>query len=216
MAVTLYRCSKCRGLFNTVFEPLKMCRDCKLNQTSGGTSRASLRTSEGVAENEDVRIVEPEGDSMGGGKASAAIGGPIGDAQSDLSNAINEVTYQAFMARGQQNFSGGSQIRSPFQYNTPDYKFKFYGWRQDGERAIGSLTSPAVGSKVYNPNTDTFWELGADGIVREYDGGGNFLGLPPLSEATSPSLVSPPKPEPESSPHDAILKPSRKLKFAAE
>lgn len=87
---------------------------------------------------------------MGGGKASAAIGGPIGDAQSDLSNAINDVTYQAFMARGQQNFSGGSQIRSTFLYAVPDdpeYKFT---------------------------------------------------------------------PEPESSPHDAILKPSRKLKFAAE
>ncbi len=41
MGVTLYRCQKCRGLFNAVFEPMKLCRDCKLNQFSGGTSKGA-------------------------------------------------------------------------------------------------------------------------------------------------------------------------------
>lgn len=157
---------------------------------------------------------------MGGGKASAAIGGPIGDAQSDLSNAINEVTYQAFMARGQQNFSGGSQIRSTFLYAVPDnpeYKFTFTA-TGPLDAINRSLRIPSDGRKIYDPNSNTFFYRNGDGLIVRCDGEGRIVQVITPQQQIAVSGISgpPPKPEPESSPHDAILKPSRKLKFAAE
>ena len=214
MAVTLYRCSKCRGLFNTVFEPLKMCRDCKLQQTSGGTSRASLRTLEMLDDDSEVTIVEPE-ETVGGGKAGQAIGGPIGDAQEVFAQqyAQNQASrLGGLMGSGQQGiYSGGSEIRNPFTYSVPDnpeYKFKF----------IEGMKVPANGQRVYDPNTDSFFYRDSSGLIVRCNGEGVILQVMPLQETIRVTGIDAPplKPEPESSPHDAILKPSRKMKFAAE
>lgn len=161
MAVTLYRCQKCRGLFNAVFEPNKWCRDCKLNQTSGGTSKSSLANTFTVLTGaEELTIIEPE-EAMSGSKSSA-IGGPIGDAQNVFAQQQAQQYQQGLQsAAGLQGLMGASgQTANPPQ----GYEFQFSGWRE----------------------------------------GKGYVEVPL------------PEPKPESSPHESILKPSRKLKFAAE
>jgi hypothetical protein len=162
MAVTLYRCSKCRGVFNSVWDTPsgRLCRDCKLQilgyQTQGGKPAV-----------EQVKIVE---DIMGGGKAGAAIGGNIGDAES----LFEQQAYQ----------------QSPQSLNVG-----LAGTDSD-ERNLAN--------EVY------FQQLQEDRLRKSQEYRFTFSGF----KDSPPRPVA--KPEPESSPHDAILKPSRKLKLAAE
>jgi hypothetical protein len=138
-----------------------------------------------------VKIVE---DSMGGSGLSGAIGKGQQDLtqqaiqlqQNTLANSLSDL-----MQDGTQIFSGGSQIRSPFQYASAE-------------------------GKIYDKERGTFWERQSDGTYVEYDGYGKALGIGTPKAVESLRVAPPPKPESESSPHDAILKPSRKLKLAAE
>jgi hypothetical protein len=169
---------------------------------------------------EQVKIIGDAEDSMGGGKAGQAIGQGYGNAQDLFSqqayqqgqkainlqlDALAQGGMQALMGTGAQTFSGGSEIRSPFMYGT-------------------------TAQRAYDVTTDTFVETMQDGTRYHYTGSGDCLAVVPpgmffqrdsvygmpMVVPVDPNSGTRMKPEPESSPHDAILKPSRKLKFAAE
>lgn len=211
MAVTLYRCQKCRGLFNAVFEPNKWCRDCKLNQTSGGTSKSSLANTFTVLTGaEELTIIEPE-EAMSGSKSSA-IGGPIGDAQNvfaqqqaaQYQQGLQNAASLMGLMGGQsslQNFSGGSEIRSPFIYSDSSFNVgdSFVG--DDGVRRVIASVRRLDDSRLMVIDS-----VGFIGIITAPIGTGDRAYAAPTRF----------EPKPESSPHESILKPSRKLKFAAE
>ena len=166
---------------------------------------------------------------MGGGKAGQAIGQPIGDAEevfAQQQNVANSLAYQqgqqnwAGQAQnllgavgGQQAFSGGSEIRSPFQWTSANIE------RLESLKPGNTFVSTDGVTRVIS-----IVQRLDDTRVMVTDSVGVFavINVPPSWTGTdekkfrSPIQYAPPKPEPESSPHDAILKPSRKLKFAAE
>jgi len=203
MAVTLYRCSKCRGVFNSVWDTAsgRLCRDCKL-QTLG------YQPEGGKPAGEQVKIVE---DIMGGGSLGAAIGGNIGDAQNvfeqrqkqvvELQQAALSNSLAGLMQSGATAaVSGGSEIRSPLQYADssirPGALFQF----RDGTIRTVTQVSRLDSERIMI--VDNLGEITVRDLALQF--------------ATAARVTPSPKPEPESSPHDAILKPSRKLKLAAE
>ena len=126
MAVTLYRCSKCRGVFNSVWDTAsgRLCRDCKL-QTLG------YQPEGGKPASEQVKIVE---DTMGGGKAGAAIGGNIRDTKGLFEQQGYQQSPQILigglsgMAGGQQNVSSDlyvQQLQAERFQQAQGYRFVF-------------------------------------------------------------------------------------------
>ena len=96
MAVTLYRCSKCRGLFNSVFEPNKLCRDCKLQQ-SGFQSQGGRG---------EVTVVEPEKPMGGGGIVQQQVNAFSSEQEKYPGAFLQNVGMSGgFNQQGQQNFS---------------------------------------------------------------------------------------------------------------
>jgi len=183
MAVTLYRCSKCRGVFNSVFDTFggRLCRDCKLIASGyGGEVK--------FAPAEQVKIVGDEEETVGGIGVQSAVGLQKEQAQDLYNNAPPGV------------LSGSS-----------GYQFKFSGWQEKFRSEEGN--------KYYDINSNTFVERWPDGTLVRYDGDGKVVEAVPLRDQTAEQKVVPTflnAEKPESSPHDAILKPSRKLKLLAE
>jgi hypothetical protein len=215
MGVTVYRCERCLGVFQSVFGVggKNYCRNCRFNLNTEYVP--GEQGSGGVAAGGGITIVEPKEETVGGGKAGAAIGGQ----QQAIDLQINALAQKSLsmLGGGQQSFSGGSEIRSPFMYAVPDdpkYKFKFT------ERNIEPIANLLPGQTFVSTDGVTRLITSVqrldDTRVMVTDSVGVFAVLDVPRSAGPVAYAPPPKPEPESSPHDAILKPSRKFKLAAE
>ena len=197
MAVTLYRCSKCRGLFNSVFGTgeNQVCRDCKFGGGVGGSPDKTVVTKQ------DVKIVE------------------AGEKESKLDelNRLTQAVFERSPSLGQ--FDGGKQISQPFIYQLPvdpdqKYKFTFSGFEEAGAQGYRS-TGEITGRMLENGRIaldNPIFRINKDGSMDVLDLIDSDILLP--QQAVSESLPAP-VPEPTADPHSALLNPKRKLRLGS-
>lgn len=201
MAVTLYRCSQCNGVFSAVYDAgpnRKLCRGCKFSGF-GASSDAAKK-------GEEVTIVEPDGkgESVGAGKqgVQSAIGGPIGNAQDIFA---------------QQNVSG---LMGQVGAGAVNASLQTLNDMTNMILDNVTLLTDFVGAKVYDPSTNSFYEKTASGTIRQVDGigkvireiysGGNEIRTPfQYAQPESKTRTEVPRPDP----HEATLNPKRKIRL---
>lgn len=203
MGVTLYRCSRCKGLFNSVFGTgeNQLCRACKTGDSAGSSGQlaSSSVTIVEARDKAEPIVVNPSD--------QGAVFFDIGNPKVDELNRLTQAVFDRSPSLGQ------------FMYSVPQpgekYAFKFSGWMETGARAYQAQDEQITGKMMENGKIaldKPIIRINGDGSTDVVDILDSDVLIPQQSISVS-GIAEVPE-EPSTEPHAAMLNPKRKMRIA--